>query len=148
MKEWWKSGAPWIWLNGGAVTISMIMVFGLLLLILVRGFGNFWPHGIFETTYMAPGADAPVRVVGELRRSETLTGQAMREAGVDIPEDQTLVVTASGEDGQPRRHRPGLRLLHRRLHGRVALPAGHRGPGEARMGRFRRYPGPVCWRMG
>jgi phosphate transport system permease protein len=92
MKEWWKSGAPWIWLNGGAVTISMIMVFGLLLLILVRGFGNFWPHGIFETTYMAPGADAPVRVVGELRRSETLTGQAMREAGVDIPEDQTLVV--------------------------------------------------------
>jgi phosphate transport system permease protein len=92
MKEWWKSGAPWIWLNGGAVTISMIMVFGLLLLILVRGFGNFWPHGIFETTYMAPGADAPVRVVGELRRSETLTGQAMRDAGVDIPEDQALVV--------------------------------------------------------
>jgi phosphate transport system permease protein len=92
MKEWWKSGAPWIWLNGGAVTISMIMVFGLLLLILVRGFGNFWPHGIFETTYMAPGADAPVRVVGELRRSETLTGQAIRDAGVDIPEDQLLVV--------------------------------------------------------
>jgi phosphate transport system permease protein len=92
MKEWWKSGAPWIWLNGGAVTISMIMVFGLLLLILVRGFGNFWPHGIFETTYMAPGADAPVRVVGELRRSETLTGQAMREAGVDIPDEQVLVV--------------------------------------------------------
>jgi phosphate transport system permease protein len=92
MKEWWKSGAPWIWLNGGAVTISMIMVFGLLLLILVRGFGNFWPHGIFETTYLAPGADASVRVVGELRRSETLTGQAMRDAGVDIPEDQALVV--------------------------------------------------------
>ncbi len=91
MKEWWKSGAPWIWLNGGAVTISMIMVFGLLLLILVRGFGNFWPHGIFETTYMEPGADAPVRVIGELRRSETLTGEAMRSAGVDIPEDQVLV---------------------------------------------------------
>jgi phosphate transport system permease protein len=92
MKEWWKSGAPWIWLNGGAVTISMIMVFGLLLLILVRGFGNFWPHSIFETTYMAPGADAQVRIIGELRRSETLTGQSMRDAGVDIPEDQLLVV--------------------------------------------------------
>ncbi len=92
MKEWWKSGAPWIWLNGGAVTISMIMVFGLLLLILVRGFGNFWPHAIFETTYMAPGADAPVRIIGELRRSETMTGQAMRDAGVDVPEDQVLVV--------------------------------------------------------
>jgi phosphate transport system permease protein len=91
MREWWKSGSPWIWLNGGAVTISMIMVFGLLLLILVRGFGNFWPHPVLETEYMAPGADTAVRVVGELRRSETLTGQAMREAGVDIPEDQLLV---------------------------------------------------------
>ncbi|TVP82525.1 MAG: phosphate ABC transporter, permease protein PstA, partial [Thioalkalivibrio sp.] len=91
MREWWKSGAPWIWLNGGAVTISMIMVFGLLLLILVRGFGNFWPHPVLETEYMAPGADTAVRVVGELRRSEMLTGQAMREAGVDIPEDQLLV---------------------------------------------------------
>jgi len=91
MREWWKSGAPWIWLNGGAVTISMIMVFGLLLLILVRGFGNFWPHPVLETQYMAPGADTAVRVVGELRRSESLTGQAMRDAGVTIPEDQLLV---------------------------------------------------------
>ncbi len=91
MREWWKSGAPWIWLNGGAVTISMIMVFGLLLLILVRGFGTFWPHPVLETTYMAPGADGPEQVVGLLRRSETLTGQAIRDAGVDIPADQALV---------------------------------------------------------
>jgi phosphate transport system permease protein len=90
MRDWWKSGSPWIWLNGGAVTISMIMVFGLLLLILVRGFGNFWPHGVFETTYTLPGAE-PVQIVGELRRSETLTAQAMREAGIDIPEEQLLV---------------------------------------------------------
>ena len=91
MREWWKSGSPWIWLNGGAVTISMIMVFGLLLLILVRGFGNFWPHAILETTYLPPDADTRVQVVGELRRSETLTAQSMRDAGVDIPEDQLLV---------------------------------------------------------
>ena len=90
MKEWWKSGSPWIWLNGGAVTISMVMVFGLLALILVRGFSAFWPHPVFETTYTVPGA-SPVPVVGELRRSETLTGQAMRDAGIPIPEDQLLV---------------------------------------------------------
>jgi phosphate transport system permease protein len=90
MREWWKSGSPWIWLNGGAVTISMIMVFGLLALILVRGFGAFWPHPVFATTYMVPGAE-PVPVVGELRRSETLTGQAMRDAGLPIPEEQLIV---------------------------------------------------------
>ncbi|WP_018953279.1 phosphate ABC transporter permease PstA [Thioalkalivibrio sulfidiphilus] len=91
MKEWWKSGSPWIWLNGGAVTVSMIMVFGLLMLILIRGFGHFWPHGVVQAYYELPGADR-VEVVGTLRRSETLTGQSMREAGAPIPEDQ-LVVT-------------------------------------------------------
>jgi phosphate transport system permease protein len=90
MKEWWKSGSPWIWLTGGAVSISMIMVFGLLILILVRGFGHFWPHAVIETTYEVPGMDR-VQVIGELRRSETLTGQAMREAGAPIPEDQVVV---------------------------------------------------------
>ena len=90
MKNWWKSGSPWIWLTGGAVTISIIMVFGLLFLILVRGFGTFWPHAVLETTYTLPGSE-PVRVIGELRRTETLTATVMRDAGIKIPEDQLLV---------------------------------------------------------
>ncbi|MGL1832696.1 phosphate ABC transporter permease PstA [Rhodocyclaceae bacterium SMB388] len=89
MKQWWKSGSPWIWLNGGAVSISMIMVFGLLALILVRGFGHFWPHNVISTTYLQPNGEQ-VRVIGELRRSETLTAQSLREAGVRLPEDQLL----------------------------------------------------------
>ena len=91
MRQWWNSGSPWIWLNGGAVAISMIMVFGLLALILARGFGTFWPHAVLETRYSAPGTE-PTRVIGELRRSETLTAQVMRDAGVAIPQDQTLVI--------------------------------------------------------
>lgn len=90
MKEWWKSGAPWIWLTGGAVSISIIMVFGLLFLILVRGFGNFWPHSVVHTTYQLPGTET-IQMIGELRRSETVTGQAMRDAGAPIPEEQALV---------------------------------------------------------
>ncbi|MFU8815648.1 MAG: phosphate ABC transporter permease PstA [Pseudomonadales bacterium] len=90
MRQWWRSGSPWIWLNGGAVAISMVMVFGLLVLILVRGFGTFWPHAVLETRYAAPGTE-PVRVVGELRRSETLTAQVLRDAGVAIPQDQSFV---------------------------------------------------------
>jgi phosphate transport system permease protein len=90
MNPFWKGGTPWIWLTGGAVTISMIMVFGLLFLILVRGFGTFWPHAVLQTTYTLPGAE-PVVVVGELRRSETLTAQTMRDAGVPLPEEQALV---------------------------------------------------------
>ncbi len=30
VKEWFKSGTPWVWMNAGAVAISIIMVIGLL----------------------------------------------------------------------------------------------------------------------
>jgi len=91
MKKWWKSGSPWIWLTGGAVSISVIMVFGLLLLILVRGFGTFWPHNVVNTTFTQPDGQQ-VEVIGELRKSETLTAEALREADVPLAEDQ-LVAT-------------------------------------------------------
>ncbi len=90
MKQWWKSGSPWVWLNGGAVSISIIMVFGLLALILVRGFGHFWPHDVMVTTYEAPGTEQ-VRVVGNLRKSETLSAQSLRDAGIPLPESQISV---------------------------------------------------------
>ncbi|HRP74770.1 MAG TPA: phosphate ABC transporter permease PstA [Rhodocyclaceae bacterium] len=90
MNKWWKSGSPWIWLNAGAVSISVIMVFGLLALILVRGFGHFWPHNVISTTYMQPNGEQ-VSVIGQLRKSETLTAQALRDAGVQLPEAQRVV---------------------------------------------------------
>jgi phosphate transport system permease protein len=90
MKQWWKSGSPWVWLNAGAVSTSIIMVFGLLALILVRGFGHFWPHDVIATSYVQPNGQE-VRVIGELRKSETLTAQSLREAGVALPEEQRLV---------------------------------------------------------
>ena len=30
MKTWFKSGAPWIWINASAVSISLLAVMGLL----------------------------------------------------------------------------------------------------------------------
>ncbi|HEY8940721.1 MAG TPA: phosphate ABC transporter, permease protein PstA, partial [Cellvibrio sp.] len=48
--SWFSSGSPWIWLNGGAVAICMLMVLGLLGLIAVRGFGHFWPADILQTS--------------------------------------------------------------------------------------------------
>ena len=38
--DWLSGGAPWIWLNAGAVAASLIMVGGLLALIAVRGLGH------------------------------------------------------------------------------------------------------------
>lgn len=85
IKEWFKSGNPWIWLTAGMVSISMIMVFGLLLLIASRGLGHFWPKPVIETYYQQ-SEDERIRVLGKLRRSETVAAQLMREAGFNIPQ--------------------------------------------------------------
>lgn len=48
MKKWFKSGSPWIWMTGGAVSLSLVAVIGLLMLIGWRGLVYFWPHTIYE----------------------------------------------------------------------------------------------------
>jgi phosphate transport system permease protein len=46
MKNFWKSGDPFIWLTGGALAFALIMVAGLLSLIVVSGMGFFWPGNV------------------------------------------------------------------------------------------------------
>ena len=43
---WWKSGAPWIWLNAMAIGIGITAVVGLLALIATRGLAHFWPADV------------------------------------------------------------------------------------------------------
>ncbi len=46
MKKTFKTGKPYIWMTGGTLTISLLMVFGLVMLIMIKGLGIFWPHNI------------------------------------------------------------------------------------------------------
>ncbi|WP_018876845.1 phosphate ABC transporter permease PstA [Thioalkalivibrio sp. ALE31] len=92
MNKWFKTGTPWIWLNAGAVAVSLTMVFGLIMMIAVNGLSFFWPSNIIEFEYQTTEQSEPVRVMGELSRSETMTAQAMRETGFDVPEGQEIVV--------------------------------------------------------
>jgi len=85
-----KSGEPWIWMIGGALGLSLIMVIGLLTLIAVRGFAHFWPAALVETTATLEDGGM-TRVLGEVVEQETLPAQRIREAGIDVPEDAVLV---------------------------------------------------------
>jgi len=49
IKKWFKTGDPWIWLNAAAVSASLIIVIGLLLLIAVQGLSHFWPKAQFAS---------------------------------------------------------------------------------------------------
>jgi phosphate transport system permease protein len=90
MKDWFKSGTPWIWLNGGAVAISMIMVIGLIGLIAVRGFGHFWAADVARIEITDHEGRTSV-VLGELVRSQTIPTAVARDAGYQVPEGIDLV---------------------------------------------------------
>ncbi len=85
MRRWFASGSPWIWLNAGAVSVSLIMVIGLLILIAVRGLGHFWPDTLYQAEYQLPGAE-PVRVLGAEVERESRTAVVLRESGFQVPE--------------------------------------------------------------
>jgi phosphate transport system permease protein len=90
VSEWVKAGDPWVWLNAGAVAISVIMVIGLLLLIAVRGLGHFWPADVVEANYALPGQPA-YNIVAERVESVEVTAAQLREAGLDIPGEHELM---------------------------------------------------------
>lgn len=50
MIKWIRSGSPWIWLSGGAVSFSLLSVLGLLLLIGWKGLTYFWPAPLYQWT--------------------------------------------------------------------------------------------------
>ena len=50
MKKLFRSGEPFIWLTGGALASSLIIVVGLVTLILTSGLGFFWPANVLRMT--------------------------------------------------------------------------------------------------
>ncbi len=86
LKGWWQSGAPWIWLNAGAVSASLVMVVGLLGLIAFNGLGHFWPHPVWAFDYQA-SSGAVQHLVGEITDQEQVLAERMRHAGDVLPED-------------------------------------------------------------
>jgi phosphate transport system permease protein len=86
VKQWTAKGDPWVWLNAGAVSISLLMVVGLLALIASRGLAHFWPHSVLEAEYVNQ-AGKSLRVIGEVVESETVPAEQLRNSGVIVPTD-------------------------------------------------------------
>jgi phosphate transport system permease protein len=84
-----KSGTPWVWLNAGAVSISMIMVVGLLVLIAVRGLGHFWPKTIWEIDYLDSGTQ--VVLLGERAKVEIVPAKQLVASGLHADFEEELV---------------------------------------------------------
>lgn len=90
-QQFFASGTPWIWMNAGAVAISIIMTVGLLLLLAVNGLGHFWPHDILRGTYAQPVEDGEplVReIIGERVSEERVNADRIISSGIPVSEDQ------------------------------------------------------------
>ncbi len=90
IRTWFKSGTPWIWLNAAAVSMSLLMVFGLLGLIAVRGLGYFWPSDIVETWYTERDGTRG-KLIGEIWENERVSAVQLKENGVQLPPDLDFV---------------------------------------------------------
>lgn len=89
---WYKSGAPWIWLTAGAVSASLVMVLGILLLIAVNGLHHFWPAHVWEFE-VATADGVTGKMLGEIREQETISAARLRDAGETLPDDAGEFVT-------------------------------------------------------
>ena len=86
LKSWIKSGAPGIWISGGAVSIAVIMTIGLLLLIATRGLGHFWPADLMQARYSIPGQESRL-LLGELVEAEQVSRARLKSAGFPVSAD-------------------------------------------------------------
>ena len=80
MFKWLKSGSPWIWLTGGAVSISLLSVLGLLLLIGWKGLSYFWPAPLYQ--WQTQQGDS---LVGQLYAEEYVPISHLREMDIILP---------------------------------------------------------------
>lgn len=83
LRAWFAGGTPWIWLQAAAVSLSLLLVFGLIGLIASRGLAHFWPTPIEEWVVIDDLGEQRV-LLGQLFRTETVDAQRLREAGADI----------------------------------------------------------------
>jgi len=88
--KWIAEGTPWVWLNAAAVSASILLVLGLLLLIGMRGLGHFWPTPVQEIVYEQPDGSEVV-LTGQIREHEKVTASRLRESGVKISGDSEYV---------------------------------------------------------
>ena len=65
MKKWFSRGEHWIWFSSSAVSVSVVLVFGLLGMIAFKGLSHFWAHEVIS--YELKGSNGQVeQLVGEL----------------------------------------------------------------------------------
>lgn len=87
MKEWFKSGTPWVWGTAGGLAVALVLVFGVLWLTAARGLTYFWPAQVAEATFIEKDG-SKIRLIGEIREHEEVSVRRLIDSGFNIPGDE------------------------------------------------------------
>jgi phosphate transport system permease protein len=82
LKRFFASGSLFIWLSGGALACSLLLIGGLLTLIFINGMGYFWPKDLVQLT-LNDGTQVLGEMVDTQRIPETVS--------TAFPEGQTRI---------------------------------------------------------
>lgn len=74
----------------GAVSIALVMVFGVIALTVLRGMGYFWPHDVLELQYRGEDQQV-VQLVGEVHAREEVPVSRLGDAAKLLPPETTRV---------------------------------------------------------
>ncbi|AFJ02954.1 Phosphate transport system permease protein PstA [Methylophaga frappieri] len=89
-KQWFQSGQPWIWLNAGALSLSLVAVIGLVLLIAIRGLSHFWPADVMAFDYVESDLET-VQLMGEQIDTEMVPAERLGDE-YSLPPEQTTAL--------------------------------------------------------
>lgn len=95
MKTWLNKGEHWVWYSAAASAVSVVLVFGLLLLIAFRGLSHFWPHAVYEFNVQQPDSQEVKVLQGEIRDTRFRETQDPQNPGFVLREPQILIKTGN-----------------------------------------------------
>lgn len=91
IKEWFKTGSPWVWLNAAAVSVCLIMIISVLGLVAVRGIGHFWPSEVFQFSYQNDDGKLET-IIGERVDSSVTPAAMAKSAGHKMADNEDSLV--------------------------------------------------------
>ncbi|MDR9499057.1 MAG: phosphate ABC transporter permease PstA [Hydrogenovibrio sp.] len=83
MRDWFKQGEHWVWFSAATVSISFVLVVGLILMIAIRGLVHFWPHTVHEIEIKNDQGNIET-LVGEIHDTQVKLLSAPDDPSTDV----------------------------------------------------------------
>ena len=85
LKNWFNKGEHWVWFSASTVSISVVLVVGLILMITYKGMIHFWPHSVH--TFQVNTNGQLETVVGEIHQQKSKDVFIKMDDGVSIKKE-------------------------------------------------------------